>query len=74
MLEDAILGCLVGESVDRFDHQRSTLRDWSVCMNIGREFGPDLISSISNGFVQAIVVLTPIESILLRSSSIVGNL
>jgi hypothetical protein len=43
-------------------------------MSIGDECGPDLISTVSNGIIEAIDALTAIESILLRGSSIVGNL
>jgi hypothetical protein len=43
-------------------------------MNIGDECDQDLISTISNGIIEAIDILTTIESILLWGSSIVGNL
>jgi hypothetical protein len=43
-------------------------------MNIGDEYGPDLPTKISNSKIEGAYALTAIESILLRGSSIVGNL
>ena len=43
-------------------------------MNIGDEYGPDLPTNISNSKIEGAYALTAIESILLRGSSIVGNL